>query len=58
MNLLNDFKKMKVYAIICAIGYVCYVCASISGYRILGDDKEEQIQPGSARAGTHSFYHK
>ncbi len=49
---------MKVYAIICAIGYICYVCASLSGYRILGDDKEEQIQPGSARGGIHSFYHK
>lgn len=59
MKLFNNQKTVIAYALICAIGVSVFVWASVSNYRLWGDDnltKEESVTSGRNR--TNSFYHK
>lgn len=59
MKLFNNQKTVVAYALLCAIGFSVFLWASVSNYRLWGDDnqtKEEAVTRGSSR--TNSFYHK
>jgi hypothetical protein len=57
MNLWNDLKRMKIYMLVCAVGYTIYLVASLNGHKIIGDDNETELQTGTHTNGQR-FYHK
>lgn len=55
----DDFKKVRIYALVCLIGYAVFLWVTISNYRIWGDDnqaKEQAATRGFTRS--NNFYHK
>jgi hypothetical protein len=57
MNIFEELKKIRGYAIISILILIAYTCAGIFGYRVMGDDNQVQDKY-SGYQRTHSFFHK
>jgi hypothetical protein len=58
MNWLNDLRKIKIYALFCALAIGIYYWAAITGHKLTGDDNEVKEQSTGSQHGHSNFYHK